>query len=322
MKVSFYTNYFKKCWKMLWQLHKEEKISMPWLLVDYTWCLVWHGCLIRQYVDGGFYKLQNYMRNRCFTQRRLESIIRKHNNGNYTHILENKNEFNKFYHKYIERSWLYCKHMTKDEFCILCNNSNSIFLKPLNDQEGHGIKRVSTINLEIEKIYNEFFGKDYIVEAAIIQHPCMCFNSQSVNTVRILTVLDNYRNAKVLRAGLGVGVGNSIVDNFTAGGVLYEIDAESGIISHKGIRGNDFNLVYHPNTDRCMLGFQIPHWQKVVQTVCDAAVMLPQCRFIGWDVAITENGVELIEGNHNPGVFTLESLGTPGAFADAKEILK
>lgn len=60
MKVSFYTDYFKKCWKMLWQLHKEEKISMPWLLVDYTWCLVWHGCLIRQYVDGGFYKLLKF----------------------------------------------------------------------------------------------------------------------------------------------------------------------------------------------------------------------------------------------------------------------
>lgn len=43
---------------------------------------------------------------------------------------------------------------------------------------------------------------------------------------------------------------------------------------------------------------------------------IPQCRFIGWDVAFTEKGVELIEGNHNPGIFTLESTGSPGAYFD------
>ncbi|MEE0454812.1 MAG: sugar-transfer associated ATP-grasp domain-containing protein [Sodaliphilus sp.] len=43
---------------------------------------------------------------------------------------------------------------------------------------------------------------------------------------------------------------------------------------------------------------------------CDAAEHIPQIGFIGWDVAITQNGVELIEGNHNPDYELLEYLGS------------
>lgn len=65
-----------------------------------------------------------------------------------------------------------------------------------------------------------------------------------------------------------------------------------------------------------MLGFQIPNWEHAINVVKTAAEKIPQCRFIGWDVAFTEKGVELIEGNHNPGIFTLESTGSPGAYFD------
>ena len=70
-----------------------------------------------------------------------------------------------------------------------------------------------------------------------------------------------------------------------------------------------------------MLGYQLPNWQIAIDTVKIAAEKLSQCRFIGWDVAFTADGVELIEGNHNPGIFTMESLGTPGAYADVIKIL-
>lgn len=47
--------------------------------------------------------------------------------------------------------------------------------------------------------------------------------------------------------------------------------------------------------------------------------MLPQCRFIGWDIAITDNGIELIEGNHNPDYELIEFFGTRGWYAKIKE---
>lgn len=71
-----------------------------------------------------------------------------------------------------------------------------------------------------------------------------------------------------------------------------------------------------------MLGYELPNWRVAINSVIKAAEMLPQCRFIGWDVAFTPDGIELIKGNHNPGIFTLESLGTPGAYSTVKQILK
>ena len=103
--------------------------------------------------------------------------------------------------------------------------------------------------------------------------------------------------------------------------MLYEIDIKTGIVDHKGIQGENYDVIYHPGTDKCMLGFRLPNWNKAIKMVRMAAEKIPQCRFVGWDVAFTENGVELIEGNHNPGLFTLESLGTPGAFVEIMTII-
>lgn len=58
-----------------------------------------------------------------------------------------------------------------------------------------------------------------------------------------------------------------------------------------------------------MLGFKVSNWHIAIDSVIKAAEKLPQCRFIGWDVAITTKGIELIEGNHNPYHGTFEIMG-------------
>lgn len=58
----------------------------------------------------------------------------------------------------------------------------------------------------------------------------------------------------------------------------------------------------HPDTGCSILGYQIPQWQDVLNIVRESADKLPSLRYIGWDVAIKEDGsVCLIEGNHNAG---------------------
>ena len=63
-----------------------------------------------------------------------------------------------------------------------------------------------------------------------------------------------------------------------------------------------------------MLGYKIPNWEKVIETVTEAAKVVPQCRYIGWDVAILNDDVELIEGNHNPDHDLLEFVGSERMF--------
>lgn len=58
-----------------------------------------------------------------------------------------------------------------------------------------------------------------------------------------------------------------------------------------------------------MLGFQIPNWAALLEFVKQAALVVPQVRFVGWDVAVKDDGFELIEANHDPGLELLEFIG-------------
>lgn len=322
MDMNRYLEYFKKIKRQLRHLSSAENINICWLCVDYIMCFVKYGCLIDQYTKGHFYVWSRCMRNRAFTQRRLDEVIHLANNNQYVHILQNKNEFNSFFSEYVERDWLYSKDMNRESFYKMFNSNECLFVKPLDSQEGEGIRKIKTKDIESGALYDELKIGNYIIESIIRQHEKMFLGNQSVNTVRVLTVLDDEGHAHIVRAGLRAGVGGAVVDNFSAGGVLYEVDPVTGLVDHKGIQGDNYDVIYHPGTDICMLGFQLPHWDKAVSAVTKAAEKIPQCRFIGWDVAFTNNGVELIEGNHNPGLFTLESIGTPGAYAEVMNILK
>ena len=42
--------------------------------------------------------------------------------------------------------------------------------------------------------------------------------------------------------------------------------------------------------------FQNSHWDKVIKMVESACYVIPEVRTVGWDVAITDDDVLLVEG--------------------------
>ncbi len=151
-------------------------------------------------------------------------------------------------------------------------------------------------------------ARNVIVQPRIRQHPLLQeLSPHSANTVRIdtLRVEDHWVNsAAVLKAG----VGKSIVDNGSAGGVSIGIDVESGKLQSVGRQKPKFSTkVYdhHPDTGVVFEGIVVPHWQLLRDTVARAADAMLPLQTLGWDVAITEEGVLLLEANHNwdPDIF-------------------
>ena len=47
-------------------------------------------------------------------------------------------------------------------------------------------------------------------------------------------------------------------------------------------------------------GTAIPYWQEAVAMCLEASRVVPQVRFVAWDVAITPDGPVFIEGNSFP----------------------
>lgn len=122
------------------------------------------------------------------------------------------------------------------------------------------------------------------------------FNESSVNTVRIITL--NTRDGIVAPfAFMKVGRAGAFIDNGRAGGILVGIDAHSGIINSDGIDERGSQYEKHPDSGVTFCGFQLPQWDECVKLCCEMSAKTPLVKCVGWDVAHTENGWVIIEGN-------------------------
>jgi hypothetical protein len=139
-----------------------------------------------------------------------------------------------------------------------------------------------------------------LAEEYVVQHPLLMDLSPSgLNTVRVFSQLYE-GGVEFLGARLRVSV-NSPVDNMAAGNLAAPVDMETGVVNGTGVYSDitKEEKRVHPVTGKAITGFVIPHWDKVIELVKSAAFHTPENRSVGWDIAITETGPELIEGNHN-----------------------
>lgn len=326
MNISTVLSRLGKYRKQLKQLNASEgwgTVRSVLTYFDYLGAFMIHGCLIDQYVNGRFYTYRNYYRARIITQRRLERIIRCANSSEAIPLLENKASFNRHFSQWVSRKWTLSESMTPDDFESLCKAASAIFVKPLDACEGKGIRRVPVPAAAetMHSLYDELKQGRYIIEQELAQHSGMIFGNKSVNTIRINTLLDKNGEVHFFKPVLRAGIGSAYVDNYNAGGVEYAVDLATGVITMPGYRAGELTQINHPGTDIRMVGYQIPMWQEVKDSVARAARHIPECRYVGWDVAITPCGVELIEGNHNPGYVCMEYFGETGWYSKLKPYL-
>ena len=96
---------------------------------------------------------------------------------------------------------------------------------------------------------------------------------------------------------------------------MYTYVDENGVVFAEAIDQRD-NLFYeHPISKVKIVGFKVPKFKEAVEMVKEAAKVVPEIGYIGWDVAISENEPVIVEGNCFPGVFQLK----PSLSAEKKE---
>lgn len=185
---------------------------------------------------------------------------------------------------------------------LFINSSGKLVLKSHNGQCGVGVEVVDVRTMDEDQLIKhlEQTGND-LVEEYIVQHPdLMRLSPAGLNTVRIFTQLNRNNEVELLGCRLRITV-NSHVDNMAAGNIAAPIDSQTGRVSGPGVYSDITkpDEYIHPVTRVPIVGFQVPFWQETLEMVKKAALSFPECRSIGWDIAITAQGPELIEGNHN-----------------------
>ena len=152
-------------------------------------------------------------------------------------------------------------------------------------------------------LLSSLLGKDPLLFESVVKQTAQmeAFNQQSVNTVRIMTVLMPDGQARVIDAWFKLGHKGSCVDNAGSGGNIDGcVDVSTGemkcAVQFDGFR-NVKKVERHPDSNVQINGVRIEGWEDVKSRVVAFQEAFPFCKAAGWDIAITDDGPVVIEVN-------------------------
>ena len=188
------------------------------------------------------------------------------------------------------------------EFKEMSLEVRDVVLKPLNACMGRGIEIKTVTDEESAKSVFEYMiksGGKFIVEERIKQVPEMAiWNGSSVNTIRFLSFLNKNKEFNAIKPFLRTGRRGAVVDNAGSGGIFANINVENGILCSHGIDEIGNKYIEHPDSHIKFEGWQVPRYDELVAMVKEMhEKIMPTHPYIGWDMALTENGWVVIEAN-------------------------
>lgn len=310
----------------------EEAISpdLNWfehvkIYIDYVVECKLHDVTQPDYFNFEFFGKKNRLRRTFICRKEARIIYNLCNPPETLQITANKALFNRRCCKYLKRDWLSVPEASFEDFCAFISDKDRIFAKPTMGQGGVGAELISNVScFEPKELFDKLVRDDAVIEEVIEQHPVMAsLNPSSVNTVRIVTLRDAHDNIQVMAATVRIGRTGEVVDNFHHNGIVAALDVDTGIIVSSGIDYSHKRYYYHPDTGTQIVGFKIPNWKMIINTVKDAALLLPELRYIGWDIAINKNGdVAIVECNAHPGFYLLQTANQVGLWPKYKPIVE
>ena len=276
------------------------------------------GCTAKEYWLYRMYEMNDKEQETVLLASLQKHLRRKYdvNKAFVNDVLCDKEQTNICFSQYVKRVWCVNTKISSKDFVELFSNISRIIYKPIDGNRGVGVKSFDLRVEDINNVYNQLATLPKgVVEEYVVQHSEMLeLCPSSVNTLRVVTFSSNStpvtadgRYLDVAYASLRIGGGNSIVDNFHGGGMVSNVDLETGELITDGADMNRSVYAYHPATGVKLKGFKIPYFKEAMEMVYDAILKNRIEGYLGWDIAITENGPALIEVNAQPGVVLLQT---------------
>lgn len=153
-----------------------------------------------------------------------------------------------------------------------------------------------------DKLFETVIKSGYLFQDVVKQHKDLDrLNPSCLNTMRIDTFINPDGKIDVISAYIRMSFKNAYVDNISSGGLMVGIDLATGKLKKEGfsnLKDTGVNIFReHPVTKTVFEGYAIPFFEQAKQLAAEAARLMPGLRLVGWDVAISDSGPVLIEGN-------------------------
>lgn len=297
--ISRISRFYAKAEARIGSLSLWQKL---FLLVDYGYATFRFHIHTADYFKLKLYEKNNWGKSLFVADYKKMKFVRTVNDSKMAKYFREKDLFIEKFKNYTNRDALNLKYCTEEEFRAFVTKHNDFFVKPIDGFFGLGayIEHYSPRD-DITALFKKLSGKGLLAEEIIQQADFMAkFNESSVNTLRVVTFIPKDGQPIVMPGALiRTGRTGKAADNFHHGGIGAQIDVETGIVCTKAIDKDGNRYVVHPDSGTVMVGFRVPCWKEVCDVVKAAALVVPEVRYVGWDVAITKDSkIVLIEGNH------------------------
>lgn len=187
----------------------------------------------------------------------------------------------------------------------------SVFLKPMEGEGGKGCIKLNKNDLgQLPELVSQMLiAHCYIFQEEVRQHAEINkIHAGCINTLRLETYKERSGKIHVLGGFIRIGTGANVVDNVSAGGFFVGVDLYTGClkaVGHQFMEYGGAELNAHPESGFVFDNFELPYFAEVITVLRKAAVYLPD-RYLGWDIALSDTGPQVIEVNANPGMFVTD----------------
>lgn len=295
---------FKKMFEKIDMIHDRTGKNKAYLFFDMLGCALKYGAGYNDYIIFEYYNMNAAERKTYLTRIKNKKLVMMMNDTNFSHILDQKNLFDEKFADFLGREVYDIAKIDFEKFEKFVEGKEYIIVKPYIGESGKGIEKLKISDFaSTEELWNYLnkpeknFG---VVEQLIEQHPqAAALYPHSLNCLRIVTLVNN-GEAHILYAVFKTGNNGHFVDNLESGGIACHFDLDKGEIIGQGHTSALVNYDVHPATGIPLVGYKLPFMDEVKDLVKRAAMVMPECRYIGWDVCLTPNGPAIIEGNDYP----------------------
>lgn len=198
-----------------------------------------------------------------------------------------------------------------DELFRLLRREKLLALKPSSGTHGDGFYRMEydgekyLINGkemtqdEIVAMISEFKSIYIVTEYLFMHRELKRIYPYSVNTIRVAVVNQTAYEPKIMQTYMRIGSSSTgFTDNVGYGGICAKIDIPTG---HYYCPQKIINHVFtpcpiHPDTGVEIEG-TVPNWELMKKGITDICRFMPELEYLGFDIAITDDGFKIIEIN-------------------------
>ncbi len=285
-------------------IHKKTGRSRWAILQDMRRCAVKYGAGYMDYDLFEMYDLTPEQRDTYLTRGRNNALVVKYNDPAHMDDFGDKIRFNARFQRFLHRDWVPVTGENREDVLNFIARHPVFMAKPSRGSCGWGIEKLSTADLpSLDALYEHLAEKAPLLELeeVIRQHPAVsAIYPGAINTVRMVTIRGKSGKVYLVTAMFRIGNGK-FVDNFNSGGMVAPMDPETGTVIDRALDKQKNLYVDHPATGTPIQGFTFPDWDKAKALVTEAAQVVPEVGYVGWDVCFTPDGPCLVEGNQFPG---------------------